>query len=227
MIPDTPEKYLVASDVRTGEQYPPNNADLTQVQRIQFDECVAIVIAKGDNSSLNIWISIRNMLRQFNLLNTYSESYILNVAYLRGIEAIQKGKTIVNPAGWIRVTAFNYVRELSRTQKKRYVELDENHTQHCLQDPSQLEDFEDADPPSDRVQQMRIVRAALQKLQPLDQQVLKLKVIEGLSWKRISTILHNQGHKTYSVSTLRKRKSRALAKLHEQYDDIITEQNRT
>ena len=57
---------------------------------------------------------VQRELRNFHLHDLYGIAYILNEAYLRGQQKIQDGVTIKNPKAWIRSTAYNVIRELSR-----------------------------------------------------------------------------------------------------------------
>lgn len=112
--------------------------------RDSFNQCMKSIIQQDDCSSLNIWSFIRKTLHQFDLQGTYSESHILNVVYLRGIEAIQRGKIINSPFGWIRATAFSCIRELSRDQKKG-TQLDQYCAQNSLLYSSQIDNYKNKD----------------------------------------------------------------------------------
>ncbi|NEO57498.1 MAG: sigma-70 family RNA polymerase sigma factor [Okeania sp. SIO3B5] len=69
-----------------------------------------------ESDSLFVYIWMR--LKQYKLNKFYQQNDILNEVYLRGIKALEEGKTINSLSGWIRGTAYNYIRELSRKESK-------------------------------------------------------------------------------------------------------------
>lgn len=195
----------------THESELPTTEDLSNLQIHALDQAMQDVLGQGRDPTkkgLQLWIATRKALQQFGLHQRYSEAHILNTAYLRGIKAIAAGKCIVSPYGWLRSASYNYIRECSRAQSKT-VELKEWHTSACT------ERHEDSIySSSENTSKLHI---ALQKLTPFEQKLIILKVAHEQSWKNIQKILEIEGLGIHQISTLRKQKSRALAKLRKYY----------
>lgn len=188
--------------------------DLSNLQFRALNQAMQDALGQGRDPTqkgLQLWIATRKALQQFGLHQTYSEAHILNTAYLRGIKAIAAGKCIVSPYGWLRSAAYNYIRECSRAQNKT-VELQEWHTSACAE---RREDTIYAT--AENTSKLEI---ALQKLSSFEQKLIILKVVRENSWKTIQKILEMEGLGTHQISTLRKQKSRALAKLRKYYQAL-------
>lgn len=174
-----------------------------ETQRSDFDAEFRELLDSGSSEGQAVFSFIRMRLKQFHLESAYSEACILGEVYLRAVRQIETGAEIRSPKAWVRSTAYNYIRELSRT-RRRSVSLDENHLAEETHDLDRLELEEQLN-----VERIAI-QSAFQQLNPGDRRLLQLKVIEGLSWRDI------QGCGEYadcSETTLRKRKQRALEKL--------------
>lgn len=157
-----------------------------------------------------LFVFVRTRLRQFHLEKSYQEAFILNEVYIRAREKIQQGEVIRLPSAWIRQTAYNCIRELSREQR-RSVEFQEDY----LQEPT----FKPLEPEG-LTQDLAIMGKALDGLESLDRTLLELKVVEGLSWKEIRALLFKDGYGDYSEDALRKRKERALRNLRNIYHSL-------
>lgn len=145
---------------------------------------------------------IRRTLRQYGLAGIYNESDIFNEAYIRGITYTLKGEEIKSPKAWMRKTAFHIISELSRDSKRCGL-LDHD----CPDNPLVDEEAIDLD--------LQTVRAALDELSPEDRRIIKLKAIEGLSWKEVQQQLVEIGEVHQTEEALRKRGQRAMQKLRD------------
>lgn len=187
---------------------------LVHNHRQAFDQAFQEINQKGNRSTISIWVFIGNTLRQKKLSGLYTEQAILNEVYIRGISAIESGHTINNPFGWARTTSFNYIRELQRKHRKHLS------FQEDLDSLSTYSDQDDDDKSGyDEHCQLKI-QTALEQLSPLDQEVLRLKVVERLSWQEIRESLVQSGFGHYELSSLRKRKSRALKLLRNKCEGV-------
>lgn len=160
---------------------------------------------KCDGSPLLAFI--QRSLRQFHLDSLYDEDSVLHEVFLRGLKSVRNGKDIDNMQPWIKGAALNVIRELSR-QEKKTVSLD-----------IQNFDFlESASVPSldSYESDFWLVRRALDFLLPEDQEILRLVFLENLSYQEIQKHLLGEG-RDISMSSLRKRKERALKRLRETY----------
>lgn len=147
-------------------------------------------------------------LRAFRLSSLYRESYVLNEAYIRGRNTIQKGGTIRHSGAWLRGTAFRIIRELSREHQKT-VSLQESFLEN--QPVISTEELQ-----SD----LATLRMAFQLLPLEDQELLYQKIVEDVSWREIRETLRLRGYGDFSEATLRKRKERALIRLRKKYHTI-------
>jgi RNA polymerase sigma factor (sigma-70 family) len=151
-----------------------------------------------------IFSFIRRTLQNYRLDNKYNEKEVLNEAFLRALKALEDGKTITNLQAWLRGTSLNIIRELER--RERHTIATEN-----------WDDFADVSQGNNNPlslmeidEELKIVNQAFKELQPVDQAILILKVIQGLSWEQVSKILEEKKLGSFSIVCLRKRKERAL-----------------
>lgn len=178
----------------------------------KFNEEAKVLWEKDHKLQSNsIWISVRRKLQQFHLSNSYSESFILSEAYDRGIKTIEDGKEIPLPLAWIRLTAYNYICELSREQKK--TSQIENHNE--ISDLGEENEEEEEGLLRRKKQSYKMIRQAFSSLPPIEQKIIQLKVIEGIPFKEIRLRLKEQGLADLKESAIRKRKQRALEYLRE------------
>lgn len=189
----------------------------SEMQQSQLDfetEFLELLNPKSSDGRL-IFAFIRSRLKQFNIQQAYSEACILNEVYLRAIKKMKQGEIIAIPIAWIRATAYNYIRELSRDgQKLVYLENYQNYhrsflgiedTEHFLISLIKKEELQF---------EQTLIRKAFERLPPADRKLLHLKIIRGLSWQQIRDLSEYQ---KYTLAALRKRKQRALEKLHRLY----------
>lgn len=156
----------------------------------------------NSSSGRLLYAFVRRNLRVFHLNDYFSEAAILNEALIRAVTVIRKGVTIRDLAAWLRTTSYNIIREKSRFQKK-FVSL-EAHPSLGEQLEIEAEEIEE---------DFRFIQAAFELLEPKDQRLLTLKVIEGKSWQEIYQILAAEGQSNCSIAALRKQKERALIRL--------------
>ena len=204
---------------------PENPLNNTLIERIEtrrklFNSEVEQIWSNNNRHESNsLWISVRRKLSQFNLSNSFTEAQILSEAYYRGINAIDEGKEIANPIAWMRLTCYNYISELSRAQKKN-LQID-NHDEIIA--PEREEDEEEEEGLLNRKKRKhKVVNKAFQNLPHLDQKIIKLKVIDGISFKEIRSQLKEQGEADFTEQALRKRKQRAIKRLREDYCSLVS-----
>jgi DNA-directed RNA polymerase specialized sigma24 family protein len=175
-------------------------------ERRKFENDFLELQDSHSSSGRLMYVLVRRSLWQFHLQGIYSEACILNEAYIRGCELIGRGEVIRNSGAWLKQTAYNIVREWSRYERKS-VPLEE----HLLAD---LQDFRSPEVLKDDLMTLRL---AFQMLDAKDQQLLNLKICEGLSWKEIQERLQLQGQGHLTEALLRKRKERALTRLRKKF----------
>lgn len=190
---------LRRTDQETQKDIAPQYADLYQAVKDAYK--------KENRDSLSLWMSVQAELRRYNLEKACPTSTVLHASFLRGIRAIDHGKPMPNPSAWIRLTCRNIIREKNRSKKK------EAQLEAIDSLPEQMNEAAAGDD-AFRLKHRKVKRN-FQRLTPLDQAILTLKVIDGLRWSAVQIRLIDMGYKPYSLEALRKRKSRALQQLRE------------
>jgi RNA polymerase sigma factor (sigma-70 family) len=148
---------------------------------------------------------------KFQLDGRYSPDDIINECILRWHKAVEAGKPIPVLDGWMRLTAQNVVRELSRKNQKVY-----------SYEPTVLAELISGphDEPKTEDEQHRAVHQTLQALPQEKRELLELRFFHNLSWKDIADAYTNQGKKT-AVPALRKRGERAMEELRQVFLNIL------
>lgn len=170
--------------------------------------CECLELLRPNNSNGIVLLAfLKRLLKQFRLNGCYTEMYIFNEAYVRAYKLIkQKGEAIKNPLTWLKKTGCNIIYELSRKQQTS-VPFEEANQVHL-----------DFNPISDEVLEANWekVKAAFQQLSIEEQRLINLKIVQGLSWREICNIYHQEGQ-PYKEEALRKKKERIIKKLRQIY----------
>jgi DNA-directed RNA polymerase specialized sigma24 family protein len=177
-----------------------------------LDEAIAEILKPGSDN--RVFVQCTAYLKKFNLQDKYDAAFVVNEAYLRARETPGSTK-ISDYFGWVRATSYNIVRELSRAEKKtrdRSSGLDINSI-------SADDDLNWADDDLETIEQ-RHMRQAFATLSPLEQAILKFKVVEGRRWGEIQSNLIAAGFPEISLNLLSQTKRRALRKLKKTYLSI-------
>ncbi|MEA5567500.1 sigma-70 family RNA polymerase sigma factor [Anabaena sp. UHCC 0399] len=185
---------------------------MSAFNRQAFDQEFNTLLNSGSPSANSMLAFIKRSLAQFHLSNSYSITWVLNEAYMRGVKLITAGERIEKPLAWVRRTAYNIIREQSR-ELKRCLPLEESliESQSDLHFPSIEEDDNEF---------FQRIKLAFEKLEPQEREILLLKTIKNLSWKEIKSHLESQGKVIQTESTLRKRKERALKHLRDIFNSL-------
>lgn len=166
------------------------------------------------STGLSVSIFLESKLRQFHINGLYSHGDILNEVLLRAHKLIHaEGVTILQPVAWVKKTGFYVIREWSRKEQKSTGLTDEI-----------LDKKERSLVPSEVLtNDFIIINLALALLDPDEQRLLQLKLIECLSWRDIWEIFRDEGY-SYTEAALRKKKQRALKNLRCHYHRLKLEQ---
>ena len=161
----------------------------------------------------SLYVSINKGLIQFKLAGSHSSSEILISVYMRAYAYINvEKKRIHNASAWSRATAYNIIREISRSGQKFVPSGDD--LLNRLEAPDEDSEALEAD--------VSVVAQALKQLNPFEQRLLTLKLIDCLPWRDIQIILRTEGYEC-TETALRKQKERALAKLRQLYHALVLE----
>lgn len=199
MSPELPEK--------------PENLDISSMQgsetvwekfATEYEKLI-----KSEATSLPLFAFLRRNLSQHHLNGFHTEAEVLSEVYLRAYKRIhQEGVEILKPAAWTKVTALNVIREWRRK------------TQRCVPLEREIEQEEPPPDPDSTLQtDLEVLKRALQQLDAEQQELLNLKIVQGLSWKEIQHLFALRG-KTVSEEALRQQKARALKKLRQTFRSL-------
>lgn len=179
---------------------------------LKYNDEIELILSSGSPTYTSLVTYVIRLLRQYNISGLFSPPYIINEAYLRGENLIRKKRQkISNYSAWLRRTCFNIIRELSRKEVKYLPLLAEPIQDSGKNDVNNVIDYD-----FDLDREMMCVKLAFQILEPDDQELLNLKIVDGLSWKEIRKELSIRGIH-FTETALRKRKERALKKLRDNY----------
>jgi hypothetical protein len=186
-------------------------------RRKQLDELMQAIYSqqktRKDKASLSLWADVTNCLGQNELDLEASDIFLL--CYFQAIDAIAAEEPISISMAWMREQCnrtvkeqaqlfvdgmkFSYVHDIvSETLEARYLEA-ENGDYRLLD-------------------QQEIADVAFQSLSQNDQEILRLRLFEGLSYSDIQLrLLQTSTHARFSIGALRKRVSRAIRRLRKAY----------
>ncbi|PSB68590.1 hypothetical protein C7B61_00175 [filamentous cyanobacterium CCP1] len=209
-------------DVAQEQQRVSSETD-SQIQ--QLDAFFTSLLSKDDEGNVATLAFIKKSIRQYNTSANLSD--ILTEAYLRCHNYIERGHTITNFRGFIRSTSLNLIREYSRIESRESslsgITIDNLVVDE--REPYKLDDI-------DLNVRVKNVQSALSELTLEEQEILKMRYFEQLSWRDISQKFQEKYNSQINETTLRKRASRALMKLRFLYNrevvnttstDILTE----
>lgn len=181
----------------------------------QFNEVINYLLTSSNQDCLATLNFVRKKVKQFHLgCDIY---VVMSDVYLRGIKFIENGGEIKRPLSWIKATALNVIREMSRRQKK--ITVDSSLLEAYLDTTVVEPDAEEAFGAAEWIK----LQSALVKLRPDDQNILNLRWVKGLSWKEIAQSLSKDGQQMQE-GTARKRGGRAFNRLREQYGALYLSQ---
>lgn len=203
---------------------PPNHSPPPELQ--QFKTELQFLLKPCNPRFHSLTYFIRRSLWQFNLQTVCTENEIIHEAYLRGTKLTAKGVAIHRPDAWLRKTALNIVRELSRkTRRCPSIAMDglsDTQRDKMLEKAISADREEGAIGAAVIEEDLETVRMAMrdlmQELPEIDRAILWLSIVEGYSWKQVSeylTVLIGEPGQTEVA--LRKRKQRILERLRKLY----------
>ena len=179
----------------------------------QLDEYFADLLRDKTNS---VFIAAAVGLRQYQLDRKYDAAFVLNEAYIRARNSIERGKRIDNFPGWIRLTSRYVIQELSRSERKKSKLL--GGTTEEIPNPTSM-----GIPHEEITEAQQKMGKAFATLTPLEKDILQLKVVKELRWSQVQVALASAGWNTFSVNYLSQKKRRALKKLKKIYKELDKE----
>ena len=184
------------------------NARKQTENRKHFDRAIQALFDSSNPEAMTFCASITRLLRQYRLSGTYDAKEIITEADARSIVKIEAGVFIEIPLAWLRRTCLNVIRDFKRAQTK-------------IDKPKiDGEAFSFGDVAMEQMllsEDMKAVRLAFERLSREDQNILKARIFQGLSWQEIGERLEASPIKP---GTARQRGSRALIRLRQHYEHI-------
>ncbi len=175
-----------------------------------FYQAIMTIYEPKNQDMISLMVSVAAELRRYDLGRSCTTASVINEAVVRGIAAINKGKSIPVPIAWIRLTCRYIIKEESREKRRRRVQEAQTEIIERIPDswtePEWLSDDE-LSPKHQQIQQ------SFQQLSRLDQDILTLNIVEGLQWKIVQDRLVAMGYQQCSLGALRQRKHRAIQQL--------------
>ena len=184
---------------------------MNEESRKKFDLAVQALLDSDSPDTHSLYVFIKITLGQFRLSKAYEVKDIIIEAYTRGIKKLQSGEAINIPLAWIRRTAYNVIRELRREADKiGYLDLACVPVQNEINPLSKIEFNGD----------LKAMKIAFNKLTLEEQNILRLRVIDQLSWQEVGKCLVIVKEPVQSEGNLRQRGYRTLKKLRKIYDRL-------
>jgi RNA polymerase sigma factor (sigma-70 family) len=172
-----------------------------------------MLLERENSDAQSVLAYVRLRLRIFHLDGDDVTS-ILNEAYVRGVQTIEKGRSVTKVSTWIKLTTFNIIRENIRNQ--RLCEpLPPAFLESVIAAPTALEEEFDAN-------EVQTLRMALQQLDPSERKILHLRYFQNLSWHQVSEQLAREEGEVQSSKALRKRGYRILQRLRHLYQKFLS-----
>lgn len=179
--------------------------------RRHFDHAVQALFDSSNPEALTFCASVTRILRQFRLSGTYDAKEIISEAYARSVVKIEEGVFIQTPLAWLRRTCLNVIRDFKRQQTRiDKPKLDEEGFSMGGIAIEQILLQED----------LKAIRLAFEKLSPEDQNILQVRIFQGLSWQEIGERLFSADELSVKPGTARQRGSRALIRLRQHYKQL-------
>ena len=196
----------------------------------RLNNTIASILDPNDSRAFSFRAKIKNCIRQFNLTSHLDAHEVINEGYKRGIAAIEKGKEIEYWQAWLKATCFNVVREHSRA-RKRHPPVDPQSPVITNYPSNQMGHLFERSEEASRLKEAKKRAICLAKAieeytrrEPEMACLLQLKLVKQWRWQRIREHLVQQSSEEVpSVSTLRKRASRAKTALRRLYHQIEEE----
>lgn len=182
-------------------------------QRELLDKIVVEVILSSEGRDVhNILPFISRTLRQFKLNSYYEEYDVFSEAYRRAVKHIALDKPIHNIPMWLKGASLNIVREFSRDKAKQ------TKLSNVIKNQGETICYEDDIIPEYAISStLKALIQAFNNLKPQESLILRLRIVEGRTWKEIGEHLVAIGEETENnqklEEKLRQRGKRLLERL--------------
>ncbi|MBE9068610.1 sigma-70 family RNA polymerase sigma factor [Leptolyngbya cf. ectocarpi LEGE 11479] len=184
-----------------------------QERLAQLDDFISEVMSSRDNSRPhNLLLLIDRWLKQFHLSSRIDCSEILTETYFQARSEIRdKGVHIEKLPAWFKTVSYRMIRDLSKKAKNRNraTQRLSRHNEHFTENVIHLNEFDHTS--------IEALLEASAKLKEEELQILKLRIVQGLSWKEVKHRWIAETGKDISEAALRKKGERALKHLRGEF----------
>lgn len=142
-------------------------------------------------------------VRSLDMQDCIAEATAAGLAYID-----KHGKEIRSATAWLKKVGANRIRNQIRVEIKKR-KLKKEYEYQFESDNAWFKVLLD--------EERTFAAAAMKKLSPVDQELLTLRFVQEMKYKDIQQYYFTQYHRSSNVPALRKRASRALTKLKEQF----------
>lgn len=154
---------------------------------------------------------LQRVARQLNIRD-FSVHDVVSEATVRGFDAIdRKGERIRSASAWLRSIGTRIIKDRVK-REIRDRKLREKHAYHSPTPDGLLRLLVD--------EESTVIAQAMQLLSPEDQKILRLRFIQGMRYRDIQTWYFDEMGVSVKEATLRKRESRALARLKSKFREM-------
>ena len=192
---------------------PKNQSKRTQVQgyKASFSIAVSALMQPDNREGTRILNAFQRLAKQLNIRN-FDPLEVLSEATYRGIESIErKQEPIQSATAWLRAIGARVIKDQVRAEI-RARKLIEKHSYKTEASDTWLKLM--------FAEEGMAAYEALQLLSSDDRCILRLRFIEEMSYKDIQTRYLKTKCVSVKVPTLRKRESRAVARLKTKFKEI-------
>ena len=196
----------------------PNNPQNTDPQNTDLDRAMMEILTAGNSYAYSVLTAIERSLQQFHLSGSHQPCEILHSAYLRGQNLLRQGGTIDRPHAWLKATAYNIVREISR-RCRRVQTTDCQVLEQSIPSHYQIDAAEFADIERD-LEALRVALLQLVKKDPEGFHLLFLRYVEGLSWSEIRQQIYGDCENAPTEAALRQRLCRCKKHLRQLFHGV-------
>jgi DNA-directed RNA polymerase specialized sigma24 family protein len=180
---------------------------MSNLARENLDRLACSLLSGSEDENLNSLLpAINRWLRQFQLQNNRDAYEVFSETYKRAAEVLDAGRTIDNIPAWFRTTAFNVVREWSRSSRREACEP------HDVIEKTRNASVDFIAAPLAVLDMLKIFN----ELDPVDQKILKLNA-SGLSWQEVADQLNHDEANRFTADSVAQRACRSRKKLREFY----------
>jgi DNA-directed RNA polymerase specialized sigma24 family protein len=180
---------------------------MNNLAKENLDRLVCILLSGSEDENLNSLLpAINRWLRQFHLQDNRDAYEVFSETYKRAVDFLDSGRSISNIPAWFRTTAFNVVREWSRSSQREacepydFIERTRNASVDFIAAPLAVLDM------------LKIFN----QLDRIDQRILELNA-SGLSWKEVADCLNHDEENSFTADSVAQRASRARRRLRSLY----------